>query len=490
MAEMATRWGEEDVAIECIRSRAVMLDEYLDRHKEALAVLDVADAAFGRNERLLRSRAVVLSTMGRHQEALDVLSTLVPSYSGDEPLERILMLRSAAISAGRVGEFAQSAQLFQQAFAAALNDAPSALGASVKPGLLADAAIMEIRDGRIGDALNSLIAALDIVVADQSGDPSLLFAFSAITHVTQWAAAGIDGYPFPADPSENPGTCSTLHPDVDNAAIEPRRPNQEWYLLARLETLSGLDAALQARLLQHERADGVQIALAVGLALTQVQRHVAAGDVERVIGALPRHVWLSALYLRSRGVPAAVSPEDMTAPAAWSVQEAQFARAAVTGLLGILIINGRLDDATRAADTATAMSPNLAMLMPGTGEPPTETADVFSSGLAALWLLRSDAWVSAENLLRRSVDIFTCLRSVGLKELDARVYKLIRSRWLHLAEHHRAILSIPRLSVPEIEAAAASTPGLAGIARLIEAGRLACSLGLSSELVEVLRITR
>jgi hypothetical protein len=167
-----------------------MLDEYLDRHEDALTVLDEADARFGRNDRLVRSRATVLATMGRHEEELALLSTLTPGYSADEPLERLMMLRTAAISAGKLERFGQAAQLFHDAYAAATAERPAVLGASVRPGLLADSACMEARDGRIPDAVRSLVQAAVVADGDRSDDPSLLFARVAITPVSQWIAAG------------------------------------------------------------------------------------------------------------------------------------------------------------------------------------------------------------------------------------------------------------------------------------------------------------
>src|SRR5690606_34519525 len=46
------------------------------------------------------------------------------------------------------------------------------------------------------------------------------------------------------------------------------------------------------------------------------------------------------------------------------------------------------------------------------------------------------------------------------------------------------------LSAPQIEAAAASVPGIGGVARLIEAGRFGSSLDLANELIEMLKATQ
>lgn len=467
-----------------------MLDEYLDRHEDALAVLAEADERFGRNERLVRSRATVLATMGRHAEELELLSALGPGYSEDEPLERLLMLRTAAMSAARVQQFARSAELFHHAYGAATDEAPQVLGASVRPGLLADAAVMEIQDGRIADAVTSLLRALDLAVADQSGDESLLFAYSAITHITQWAVAKIEGQPLPEDSSANPGVCSTLRPKFDPAQLGARKPNQELYLLTRLEAVAGLDAGAEGRLHARERIDGVQLKLAVGVGAAQMERYIGRGDAESVLALLPRYSWLSGLFVRAGGADQTHVPERQISPADWGEAEAVAARAAVSGLLGMLVVDGRLADAMDVAKRAREISTSLGGLLFEAEDGLNEVPEFFATGLAALRLLLSDVQLNAEQLLRASVELFMWLRHIGAGNLNARAHSVLGARWLELAHHRRAILSTPRLSVPAIESAAAGTPTIAGIARLVEAGRLGSSLGLPAHVVDMLKGTR
>ena len=204
-----------------------------------------------------------------------------------------MMLRTSAISAGKLGRFQQSAQLFHDAYDAATKERPAVLGASVRPGLLADAAVMHVRNGRIADAIASLVQAMEVADADESDDPSLNFARAAITQVTQWTAAILEGRPFPEDPSVTPGACSTLRPTFDPAELSVRKMNQEWYLLARLEVIACVNAGAERRLLELERLHGVQLNLAVGVTATQVQAYIASMDQEALFCLLPRYVWVS-----------------------------------------------------------------------------------------------------------------------------------------------------------------------------------------------------
>jgi len=179
-----------------------------------------------------------------------------------------------------------------------------------------------------------------------------------------------------------------------------------------------------------------------------------------------------------------------TPPNQWSQPEAYAARSTIATLLGMLITENRIDEAIKAASQALEISRNCGMLLSETEGVITPHPEIFFSGLAALRLLVSEVWLNAEDLLRKSVDVFTFLKYAGITELNFRVHGILRRRWLDLAEHHRAILTNPRLAVPEIEAAAASVPGIGGIARLIEAGRFGSSLGLANELIEMLKSTQ
>ena len=490
LAEQAAEWGEIDIAVECVRSRAVMLDEYLDRHDEALTVLAEAEERFGGSERLVRSTATVLATMGRHEEELALLSTLGPAYSVEEPLERLMMLRTSAISAGKLKRYEEAAQSFNDAYGAATGERPEVLGASVCPGLLADAAAMKVREGRIAEALASLVLACEVVDGDESGDPSLGFARAAITQVTQWAAAELEGRSFPEDPSATPGVCSTLRPKFDPAEHPVRKLNQEWYLVARLEAIAGVDAGAERRLLERERVDGVQLNLAVGATATQAHAYIGRKNEAALLALLPRYAWVFGRFMAAAGGDEVAAAAEQTSPDQWSEAEAGVARAAVSGLLGMMLVSGDVEGAASANQRATAISAALSFRIDADTGDEAEGGDIFGAGIAALRLVLGGTFLDAERLLRASVHLFIWLRHAGADELSVSVHATLGRRWLELCSAHRAILSNPRLSVPAIEAAAALQPGIGALARLVEAGRLASWLALPAEIVAMLRASR
>lgn len=490
LAKQASRWGEDEIAIECIRSRVVILDEYLGRHEEAMAVLDEADRQFGRHERLIRSRATVLATMGQHEGELELLSELGPAYSEEEPLERLMMLRTTAMSAGRLGRFEEAASFFHQAHKLIDNEQPEVLACSVRSGLLADAAVMEFRDDRPRDAVSSLFRALQDSDDDRCEDETSLFALAAITHVIQWMATSLEGQPFPEDPSMNPGVCSTLRPTFDPTQTEPRVLNQELYLLARLEAIANVEVGAQAQLLAKEQIDGVQLKIASGVAMAQIEQAIENAGSDPLFSQLSRYAWLSGLLMRSGGADATHHADDEIEPVLWKEAEGLAARAAVSGLIAMLILNARPDEAARVAQRAHGISPYLGEIIPAEGPANEGQREFFQNGVAVIQRLQTGEELSPDNLLRITVDLFVWARHIGARALHSKIFSLLAKGWLDLAERRRALLTTPSLAAPAIEAAAASKPGIGGIARLVEAGQLASSLRLPAEVIEMLKVTK
>lgn len=495
LARRAVGWGEELTAIECFRSRAVLLDEYLGRQADALSVLDEAELLYPGDAKLQRSRATVLGNMGCHQEEHDLLAALPPDYSAEEPLERILMLRSAAISAGKAGDFSRSAQLFHDAYDLALGEQPLTLGAGVPPGLLADAGVMALCDGDIKGALSDLARAIERLeaTAEFSEDVSYKFALNAIDNVCQWGCAGIEGRSFPVDLSKTPGICSTLRPDAEADTSSPRQPNQSWYLLANLEAIGALDGGVADRLTSREVETGVVTRLAMAVSARWIERALEFGDSARFFVGLRRYGWLCGLLLTHRQAPDAIADliplNDMPEPEAWNDNEAHTARAAVAGIIIRLLTDERPHEAAAAARQAEAISPRLAGFVESLSPADARSVDWMSSGVASVsWLLDHPS-PSPEQLLQASVTIFTTVMHLALPPVSRAVHGLLARHWLSLSSNRRALLSTPRHSVPAIEAAAALPASLPAIARLIEAGSLGSALRLPADLVETLRAT-
>lgn len=491
LAQISSDWNEDEVAIECTRSQVVMLDEYLERHEDALGVLEAADQAYPDHDSLKRSRATVLGHMGRHSEELELLSSLGVDYSVDEPLERIMMLRSAAISAGKTGNYERASELFLQAYQLCCDEKPETLGRNVPPGLLADTAVMEVLTGKPDMALANLQSALqqlDLITDD--GDTSLAFVRGAVEHVAQWASARTEGLDFPADLESNPGICSTLNPEYQPIENDLRQPLQGWYLLARLEALIGGKSAIFAKLQSFEQDVGISVRLAAGLATTQVKQTIYQMDVERFFEVLPRYTYLFGLMSVARSDAAILDQRpkriNLDFPSKLDEAQAMVARAALSGLVGNLLLQGPFEAARDVSDRATLLSDQFANLLPHNSQTIDSKSDFITVALAGIQSLKQDNQLNAEQLLHVSAQIFIWVKHIAQPQLIRPVHDLLSNHWLELVRDRRALMSTPQLAVPAIEAAAKLTPSLASLARLVEAGAIGSSQSLPEFVVVAL----
>jgi hypothetical protein len=482
LADMAIAWGESDIAIECLRSRAVMFDEYLGDSDAALRVLDEADARYPGNARLARSRATVLATAGRHQEELAVLSTLTETYSLDEPLERVMTLRVAAISAFRVGDYREAGRLFRLAHDT-MGDGTTTLHGGVRPGLLCDAAVADVLGGDFRSALGSFrdaLVALDQLDADE--DERVLFASQAAVQSLQWALSKAEQLEFPVDMAQHPGLCSTIQPTLPEARGERQARTFSWYVLARLEAVLDIDAGIGGLLEGQEGEHGIVIKTAAGVRASQLDQAILRRDVDKLFTVLPPFVSFFSSLARERS--AGKEPDsrltriEIIPPAQWDEDEGSIARAPVSAMIGVLLIDGRELEAHSVAARGAAMSPWLDDIL-DRGPPSLGLGqDFISTGIGAVRWLIANSSPNAEQLLGVSARIFMWIAHIGAPTAVPALWPLLRDTWLDLVRNRPAILSMPRFAGPAIEAAANDDANIGSIARLIEAATLGASTPL------------
>ena len=82
----------------------------------------------------------------------------------------------------------------------------------------------------------------------------------------------------------------------------------------------------------------MQLELAVGAAATQMQAYVERMDAPALISLLQRYVWLSGRLTAKAGQGAVADAAEQISPADWSEAETGVARATVSGLLGMLLL--------------------------------------------------------------------------------------------------------------------------------------------------------
>jgi tetratricopeptide (TPR) repeat protein len=154
LAAVAEKWEDTDIAIECECARAVMLNEYADDSKGALASLKEAEKKHPNNPRLLRERAKIYFSNGDHKTALATIEKVVDAIPKDDHIERAFALKDAAVSAAKTaktGHLQKAGYYFTEAYKAAIS-----AGESMRPmaiGLKADCALVKFQSGEAGDAI-------------------------------------------------------------------------------------------------------------------------------------------------------------------------------------------------------------------------------------------------------------------------------------------------------------------------------------------------
>ncbi|WP_084583892.1 hypothetical protein [Sphingomonas azotifigens] len=482
LTEAAQRWGAEDVAIECIRSCAVMHDEYLGRGARALEILDEADARYPGNERLARSRATVLATLGRHDEERAVLARIAETYSVDEPLERFMMIRIAAISAGKIGKFDEAGRLFREA-ADLVGPGTTTLHPAMGTALLADAAAMDLADGQNERALNALRDAL--LALEDLGDDATeaqLYVREATTQVIQWGVARTEQIDIPIDLAKSPGRASELKPKLGEETLPDRPRTFPWYALVHLELRLGIDVGASAILRRLEDKLGTAVGLAATVRSSELQICLDRRDVDRFLAILPEYAMLCEAMGEQREQPAKIrnrlQPLAFGDLASLSPVALGFARTWLTAMMGALALAGEEPRAIQLTSTIGGAGDGLRAAMESPPGQPIAGADVEMTGLLAIRWLQADSVPTPDQLYAATMWIFVWLAQLAMIAPIGPVWALLVDQWLQLIRLRRITLVSPALVVPKIELALELAPSTEAVAHLLHEAELGVSTRL------------
>lgn len=482
LADMAERWGAEDVAIECIRSRAVMHDEYLGEGERALGILDAADQRHPGNERLARSRATVLATLGRHDEERDVLARIAETYSLDEPLERFMMIRAAAISAGKVGKSDEASRLFRDA-AGLVGPGTTTLHPAMGTALLADAAAMDLLDGQNETALEALRDAL--LALEDLGDnasEAQLYVSEATTQVIQWGVARADQIDEAIDLAKQPGRASELKPKLGEEMIPDRPRTFAWYALVLLELRLGVDVGASAILRRLETKWGTALDLAMTVRSAEVRACLERRDVERFLAILPEYAALCEANSQQRDQPPAVRkklrPIVFGDLASLSPAALGFARSAITAMMGALVLAGDQPRAIALSRAIGGAGDGLRAAIESPPGRPIAGADAEMTGLLTIRWLQADGVLSSEQLYGATMSIFAWLAQLAMAAPVNAAWSLLVDQWNRLVRERRMTLRAPALAVSRIEAAIALPASIEAVATLLHEAELGVSMRL------------
>lgn len=263
LSKTAESWGQKKLAVECLSSASVMLDEYAEDPEAATELLDKAVVRFGSCVEFSRERAKVLYRKGDHDASLQVIRDIEDTLA--DPVECVFAFRSAGISAAELKRWPEAIEFFEKAREAGLKTQGDT--SVMATGFLGDIAACYLWAGNIKLALMNARQALEEVEKrEPPTTPNEIYTRHLIGHIPVW----MDHELFDSEHLSQyrdlaPGKCS--QPDPIPAVLErPIYPLDIcWYQLCRVELLSDQDAGIRAQLRSwpdHRKITSLEILLA------------------------------------------------------------------------------------------------------------------------------------------------------------------------------------------------------------------------------------
>lgn len=462
MAKQAESWGRRELALRCHLARAVMLDEYQERPDDALAALGEAAEKFSDDPLLIRARARVFYRRKEHGAALDLLSQVADTLALEHPVERVFMLREAGISAAELGEWGSACKWYSAAHDAASSSPVS----SMRPmaiGLLADLAVAEFNDKGAPATIRTLARALTSL-SDLDAESSLqaYYCHCLVRHAILWCHDQVTTEPMNVDgePTQMlPGWGSNPEPSdaIRAKVITPLEIG--WYLLARVDLLSGCHAGVASNL--SSQVAGREIAqLELVFAQDQMEAAITLSEPER-FGAWLKPLLDAAIFLKNneavrrsamehplRSVIPSASKEDLTAPASIEMIENAILAFALSAAF-----EERID---RLEALRVRLSSEAVM---GSFEGPVrQMLDAFaknhSNGAStAIAKMMESASVAPNQLFVATLRFLEyVVRSPYRKLLAPKLARWTRKIWRNVVKEQRFSLRSPNLTIPDLEA--------------------------------------
>lgn len=295
MARVFETWGHTPLLVYARIAQAVMHDEYAKDRSEALRILDEAEASYGKQAALIRARARIHLQAGEHAENLSLLRQIRDLHMPDEVVEQSYLRRDMAVSAATLGDWAQAAQYFRDAFEIGEGVEFSSI-AIMNIGFLADEAVARWKCGETRQAVSLMEEALQRFSACQTEDDvqvKLEDSLRLLAHTILWMESEAAGEPRLVDGEEIrivPGMVS--NPDKHEQLKERVLPpiEYQWYMLAIADSQLPMSSGIFDRLDSHIKSDRRILPMEQWLLLDVIRQAVRRLDVRRFIEIAPRFI--------------------------------------------------------------------------------------------------------------------------------------------------------------------------------------------------------
>ena len=490
MTALAARWGDNDLAAECVIAQSVIWDEFQNDRLKALSVVDAALEILPDHPELLRQKAKVFGHDRQYEKARDILESIRDHTDERSDIERIYALKEQAVATANLGDTSAARGLFLEAAAAAeaVQDAVDSVRAH-GVALRAEAAMCSWREGAYEPALRELAPLIDCLPIN---DPAAHQANKNLHLNLRW----LIGWLFEVtDKPTNTlrklsfGAIAAL--DVDYPDADHDRGNRHEDLKLLL-TLVGLRKNVR-NLFPY--LDWSETTLRFHIFLAAAEFDLAVQEEDPTIIA-------DAVLQMAASLISALKNEDQTpAPEIKKIKPIEACDLAdekarvvfIHALALAAFFMARKQDnprthceallagtKTRLGDTTPDLEHFTKILSSTAKADPSNQADlVFQAALSP----KSDVFHPGD-IINRQLAILQCAIACGCgARLILKIHSLFAEEWNHILQHQRFLLTQPSMHVPAIEAAIEYTrqvqPG--ALQNLLQTG----ARGLNGEIPEV-----
>ncbi len=500
LAEIAESWGEKRIAVDCECARAVMLDEYADDSKSALAAFDEAEKKYPNEVRLARGRAKVYYRRGDHPTALATIAQIAERIPKEDHVDRAFALREAGISAAKTQDFSKASHFFCEACEAASAGTDNMWAMAV--GLKGDWAVAEFQLGNKSEAVNLMHQA--IVDAEQI-DPEVgkneKYCRLVLGHLILWMQTQVRGHPVSGlEVPIFPGCCSNPEPSEEIVKKMASPPFVAcWYQLAVLAMMLQMDSGILDDL---RKRTSTQRILSCELALNfyLMAKHIISIDTDSFFSYLPEYIVKTVCMIeQGKNVQADTVFDFMTndfpslQPDDWRSEvhvgagkEAILALATVAACSKISNFQESLKNHIGRVEHGSAV---LGPFMECFEKQPGPNADRYEVTASHVGRLMEEEVLAPDEMFIISVRLWEWLRGSNFRiTLENMVADHLIERWEKIVTDQQFHLTHPMVSVPAIETALKEpTKGIRKIAGIVLAAENAVRRRLSPDLRAIMK---
>jgi hypothetical protein len=498
---MALAWQAIPLAGRCFRSQALILDEYAKDRDAAYAALDHATALLPDNFDIERERGKIAWRADDYAQAYGILKGLEHRYGDVGGVEAAFALREAAISAAHIDLPLEAARLFDKAQDFAL-ESGDGKPTPLSIGLAADAVAARFGAGEEATAVRGMATVLDNLVGIDPKERQTAHSVHLLAkHLVLWMRDKHepmlvdDGPPFyPPGAASNPDP----NPALVDLPVTPFGP--AWMLLARVALRAAVPPdeiiAWPGLIAAREDAD-----LDTMVRYDLLDHAIESGNLDDF-----RRFLVPAIegFVHSEGRiasgwdydPLKVSKSSIMALSPGALAEGRargyLRDAALARSLVAMTIEDRTPDHHLATRTTLIEAAGFDA-MPEWGDGAPEDPQDRQQTIARAIVVTSDAHAhSIENLFIAHLRLLEWIRNSNHKKVaTAALARRVRRDWSAIVRDRRALLVMPMVNTPALEAALSSIDDDARfIARVLLAAEPAVSVGLSDEVRALLSTIR